>query len=461
MSLPAILSSQPWVERLGWTLLHFLWQGAAITILFIAARTLFGRRLSAPARYALACLALAAMAAAPVLTFSLGNGLNPASAARTLTDAILAVSASSGVLPVWTIQAPGFWQAILPWIVVSWLAGAGAFSVRLAGGWVVTLRMRAADVIRPAPAEWQRTLDRLIARIGVSRRVRLAVSSMATTPIVTGWIRPVILTPLGMLAGLPADRVEALLAHELAHIRRHDYLVNLLQSVAEVVLFYHPAVWWLSNVIRAERELCCDDLAVRVTGDAFTYALALAELETCRPERFRTVVAANGGSLADRIRRLLDPAPRASYAPSGPAVALALMVFLGAGIGGGAILGTPPVVGPVAAGPSVAAWEPKPSPALAGRRGGNLRWMGDAAAGRSVGAIEVRGFTDEAGSRLLARLPVREGDVLTANSLREVRRMTERLPGRVECGIWLLESGEAVLRIHPAGRAGAPLIHRK
>src|SRR6185295_2411884 len=123
-------------------------------------------------------------------------------------------------------------------------------------------------------------------------------------PTVVGWLRPVVLVPVGALAGLPADQVEALLLHELAHIRRHDYLVNILQNVAESLLFYHPAVWWISGHIRAERELCCDDMAVFVCGDSLSYARALAQLESFRPAQV-SALAANGGSLADRIARLL------------------------------------------------------------------------------------------------------------------------------------------------------------
>ena len=163
-----------------------------------------------------------------------------------------------------------------------WLAGAMAFWVRLMGGWVVAARMR-STLVRPAPPEWRQALGELGARIGLSRPVRLLVSALVEVPAVVGWLRPVVLVPVGALAGLPAEQMEALLIHELAHIRRHDYLVNILQSVAEALLFYHPAVWWVSGHIRAERELCCDDVAASGRGDVLTYARALAELESYRP----------------------------------------------------------------------------------------------------------------------------------------------------------------------------------
>lgn len=125
--------------------------------------------------------------------------------------------------------------------------------------------------------------------------------------MVVGHIRPVILMPIGVLAGLPAAQSEAILLHELAHIRRYDYLVNILQRWVECLLFYHPAVWWISRVIRAERENCCDDLAVAISGNAQEYAVALAALEQNRWRGREAAVAASGGSLVKRIRRLLYP----------------------------------------------------------------------------------------------------------------------------------------------------------
>jgi uncharacterized protein (TIGR03435 family) len=202
------------------------------------------------------------------------------------------------------------------------------FWVRLAGGWMVAARMRSM-LVRRAPPEWQKTLKELGAQIGLSRPVRLLVSALVQVPTVVGWLRPVVLVPVGALGGLPAEHLEALLLHELAHIRRHDYLINILQSVAESLLFYHPAVWWVSGHIRAEREQCCDDVAVSISGDAITYAHALAQLESYRPGRLSAAIAANGGSLANRIARLLGqsrPAVRTGLEPGIITVAGLLVV---------------------------------------------------------------------------------------------------------------------------------------
>jgi len=171
----------------------------------------------------------------------------------------------------------------------------------------------------------------------VSRSVRLLATDRVDSPSVIGWLRPVILAPVGVLCGLAPEQVEALLAHELAHVRRHDYLVNVLQGIAESLLFYHPAVWWISNQIRAEREHCCDDLAVAASGDVLVYARALAELESMRPAHFKAALSANGGSLLRRIQRLADPV--AAHRPAGWGVAWSLGALLLLGIAEVAVTG--------------------------------------------------------------------------------------------------------------------------
>lgn len=194
----------------------------------------------------------------------------------------------------------------------------------------------------PVLAEWQQTLDRLIERMDVSQSVRLVATDRVDSPAVIDWLRPVILAPVSVLSRLAPDQVEALLAHELAHIQRHDYLVNVLQGIAESLLFYHPAVWWISNEIRAEREHCCDDRAVAASGDVMVYARALAELESLRPAHFKAALSASDGSLLSRIRRLTDPMSGGSGAARGHAgwgAAWSLGALLLLGIAGVAATG--------------------------------------------------------------------------------------------------------------------------
>jgi beta-lactamase regulating signal transducer with metallopeptidase domain/protocatechuate 3,4-dioxygenase beta subunit len=292
-----------WVERLGWTLVHFLWQGTVVAALYTAARLAGARLLTAPARYALACLALAVMAALPVATY--------------------VAAAEPGPVPeaLWPVAGVD-WAALLPWLVALWAAGVGLFSLRLAAGWRRVHRLSRVGVAA-APEEWRRAARELARRMRVRQAVRLVASRLALTPAVVGWWRPVVLLPMEALTGLSEAQLRAVLAHELAHVLRRDYLANLLQGVTEAVLFYHPAVWWVSSRIRAEREACCDDLALAATGgDALSYARALAHLETAR--RVRLAVAATGGALRARVARLLGKAETPWQALPNPAAAVAL-----------------------------------------------------------------------------------------------------------------------------------------
>jgi beta-lactamase regulating signal transducer with metallopeptidase domain len=228
------------------------------------------------------------------------------------------------------------WQQAMPAIVMAWFVGAAGCSVRLLIGFISVAALRRSHHA-PVLAEWQHILDRLIERMQVSRRVRLLPTDRVDSPSVIGWLRPVILAPVGMLSGLAPQQIEALLAHELAHVRRHDYLVSVLQGIAESLLFYHPAVWWISSQIRTEREHCCDDLAVEASGDVLVYARALAALESMRPAHFKTVLSANDGSLLRRIRRLADPV--AAQRPAGWGVAWSMGALLLVGIAGVAATG--------------------------------------------------------------------------------------------------------------------------
>jgi uncharacterized protein (TIGR03435 family) len=315
------------VERLGSTLLHFLWQGLAIGILYAAARATLARTWSPNARYLLACATLIAMCAAPIATWmwlSPSPG-GPDSAYRIAGSGTTADGAA--VSEMLSVMLPGESRLHLSqWVVAIWLAGAMIFSLRLANAWMRVQRLRSV-AMRSAPTEWQKALDRM----RDSRPVQLLASSLVQTPAVIGWLRPVILIPTGALAGLAPQQMEALLAHELAHIRRHDYLVNLMQTAVEALLFYHPAVWWVSAQVRAERERCCDDAAVAASGDVLTYVNALAELEARRPAHLAAAVAASGDSLVNRIARLLGQSQAPAHAASRSGIAaLAILVSIAA-----------------------------------------------------------------------------------------------------------------------------------
>ncbi len=302
---------------IGWSVVHSLWQGAVAALALGA--VLFVTR-SARARYAAACLALALMCIGfgATLWRSLPAGI-AGSVVVIRAEAPLARDLGNG--PALRNRAE-FASKAMPWIAAIWAAGVLVFQLRAVASWRAARRLRFTAVCAP-PTPWQERMDALRARICVTRAVKLLESGLAEAPAVVGHLRPVILMPVGLVAGLPVGQVEAILLHELAHIRRGDYLINVLQSVAEGIFFYHPATWWISAAVRREREHCCDDLVVATQGDAHCYASALAALEQSRWSA-DPAVAATGGNLVRRIRRLLNhpEGPRPSFAPVLPATLL-------------------------------------------------------------------------------------------------------------------------------------------
>jgi beta-lactamase regulating signal transducer with metallopeptidase domain/uncharacterized protein YoaH (UPF0181 family) len=324
----------PYMQAFARALIHFVWQGAAIGIVgYVLLRRL---RLSATARHATGVTLLAVMLAAPVVTTwyfahetAVSGGsvapsefvskASPVADATFVTATVSSVSSSSPASP----SAAPLVNPIA--VLVLWLTGVVVLSIRLVGGWIVARRM-ARRAIQLASPDVQ-SLARLVAgRLALDRVVRIVESSTVAVPVMVGWIKPVVILPTAALAGLTPLQVEALLAHELAHVCRHDYLVNLLQSVVETALFYHPAVWWVSREVRAAREQCCDDLAVGIC-DRLVYATALAEL-AAMAKTPRLVLAAVDGSLSTRVRRILGQSAAAGDARVGwiPAALLALLV---------------------------------------------------------------------------------------------------------------------------------------
>lgn len=305
-------------------LTHFLWQGALVGLAAWIALSLL-ERAKASTRYAVALGALLLMAALPFATAVRLAGETPGPAQT-------AVSAAPAAAPL--VKAPEtagrgatvrtFGASLLPWIFNVWLAGVAALSLVHLGGFRRVQRLSSQG--RPAEERLQALARDLGRRLGIRRAVALLESAAVSVPATVGWLRPVVLVPMSTLAGLTPGQLESILAHELAHVRRHDYLVNLLQTAVETLLFYHPAVWWVSAQVRRERENCCDDLAVAVCGDRLGYARALVELEGLRASAPRLALAASGGSLASRVRRLLAPASRPSRRPwAAGLLALALL----------------------------------------------------------------------------------------------------------------------------------------
>lgn len=321
MSVFDIWLRTPWAWGLGWAIVHSAWQGAIIAALL---GVVLAATRSPRIRYGAACLAMLGLLAGFGVTFwAVGLAITEPGGAELAVDfrslvARPTVSAGTGF-------GPGF-AAAVPFVSAFWMGGVTLFYVWCLAGWLSLRRLRRSGVCAVS-GYWQEQVELLGRRLGVRRRVVLMESLLAEVPVVLGHLRPVILMPLGLLARLPAQQIEAILLHELAHVGRNDYLVNLLQRAVEGFFFYHPAAWWISHVIRRERENCCDDAAVATSGNRYEYARALAELEQTRRSSRESAVAATGGNLMNRIRRLIDPRPaRGFHAPLLAALLLVVTV---------------------------------------------------------------------------------------------------------------------------------------
>jgi len=284
------------MHALGWALLHFLWQGTAIAALAAGAIALCRR---ASARYALGVGALVVMLLAPVATFLSYSrqGSGRAEAVKLLSPAAAfnpAAGRTAAHGPAgFTSAAPA--PDMLPWLVEAWLCGVALFSLRTAGGFLLLSRQRRGQLI-PVSSRVLDICSTLETRLGLHRAIAYCECKWMQVPAVIGWFRPIVFLPASALTGLSEEQLQSVIAHELAH--------NVFQIWVETLLFYHPAVWWLNQKIRAEREHCCDDVAVAVCGDAVEYARALTLMEEWRSLP-ALALAVTGGSLTDRIVRLL------------------------------------------------------------------------------------------------------------------------------------------------------------
>lgn len=364
MSAPDLLRDPIW-QRLALALLHFVWQGA-LTALVVGGLICVLRVRRPQVRYAVWLGGLALMALCPAVTFVVAEPSIPIAASLDVAAGETAAqpwSDAAGGLPAsqspsiptngfreqvaWAVERQDRLVALVaPYLVLFWFAGVGIFGGRLLLGfagvhWLALGR-------RPPGAALAEQAALLTQRIGLRRVPRVAICTRAGEALALGFLRPLILLPAAWLTELPPEVLRAVLAHELAHIRRRDVWVNLLQRVIETLLFYHPAVWWISRRVRAERELCCDDLAVTATGGRVEYAQALECVARRRLAESSPLLAAGIGgrkmALLKRVRHVLgtepDEGPRAGRWSAGlialavpPALWLAVSVL------------APPVVG--------------------------------------------------------------------------------------------------------------------
>ncbi len=339
-----------WLSReetvaLGWTLLHFLWQGAALAVAY-AVIDRITRRTSAPSRYLVALGALALMPLVVIATFTIEmRTASPTNAIMQREAAVSRFHLNEIATPVaqhLPLAAPPAvnrrraWLAdhlepALPWIDGVWMIGITLLALRAVGGWyqLQMLRKRARWTI---PAEVADQFHKISRQMRLARQISLRISDEVISPLAMGAWRATVILPVSAVLRMPPSELEAVLAHELAHIRRFDYLCNLFQTAVESILFFHPAVWWLSRTVRERREVCCDEIAVSVCADPIVYAQALLRLEEEKTERLQLAIALKGpkGSLLRRVKLVLgDQGMAENRATSGIRVAAAALLAVG------------------------------------------------------------------------------------------------------------------------------------
>ena len=320
--------SQPLWQRLGLTLVHFLWQGLAIAI-FIGACVRVFKLSHGNARYFVYLLAFVAMIVCPAITFiAIDIPISPDVELFDIASDTVppegAISPEAGTsIPVIpkltpvtnTIPIPeriySSLHNTLPWLLVIWMVGVIVLSMRLLMGFIGVHRWR--HHLETLPERLVQRIASLSDELGMRGFSRVFISPSVLQAMAVGYLRPMVLLPASMVIQMKPEMIEAVIAHELAHIRRFDLWVNLAQRVMETLLFYHPAVWWLSSCLRSERELCCDELAVRATGERLTYASALESVVRAKLIAKQPVLAAGfskeNKSVLMRVRHVLAFAP--------------------------------------------------------------------------------------------------------------------------------------------------------
>lgn len=341
MMVPIPWLSEATLRLLALSLLHFLWQGAALAALAYVAMLVCR---SAATRYAIGVAALGLMLAAPMATFLVfrSQDAETVSSSPSAGNAVIptAKTQTANGLPVLKVAVNrknrGAAPTYFPWLVELWFVGVVLLSLRSAGGILLIERLRSKETT-PVTEELLALCLALQRRMGLTRVVRYCESLHLDAPAVAGWVRPVVLLPIRVVTGLTDAQLEAVIAHELAHIRRYDALVNLFQVGVETLLFYHPAVWWLGKRVRVEREHCCDDQAVALCGSPVTYAYALTRMAESKAAP-QLVMAVNRSPLVARVARLLGANAVAEV--RGASLSAGVLCLSAALLAGSALLGS-------------------------------------------------------------------------------------------------------------------------
>jgi beta-lactamase regulating signal transducer with metallopeptidase domain len=302
--------SGAWADTLGWTLLHSFWQGLLIAVLVYISLKLFSSA-SSQVRYAIACSGMLLTLLASLITFGILFSQHQPETTSVYIGIDQSAKNISGITVSDTFNVQvnnivNFIDTNMFWVVSIWIAGAFLFSLRLIGGyWYISKLRNHAQTIDNA---WSEKLQALADELQITKAIHLAESALINSPMVIGYLKPIVLVPLGMFNGLTTAELETIFLHELAHIKRHDYLINLIQSFIEVVFFFNPFIWILSGIVRDEREFACDDTVIRKHGNALAYAQALARLEESRISGniLALALADNKNQLLNRIKRIME-----------------------------------------------------------------------------------------------------------------------------------------------------------
>lgn len=319
------------INALGWTIIHSLWQGAAVALGF-ALVMFFMRQYSARTRYIIGVMAMVLILAMSIVTFANLYETEAAAAAAIGPEDVL-----TGTIQLekgFSLAAffKDYFNRHLPLVVTLWMLGVLVLMLRFAGGFLYNQRIKTHHAMT-LPESWQNLLQRFCRQAGIRKTVGLVESALIKVPMTIGHMKPVILMPIGLVTGMPRDQVEALLAHELAHIMRRDYLFNIIQNFIDILFFYHPGVRWTSALVRTERENCCDDIAVSLCGGSLNVARALSNIHDYRPDTLDPAMAATGGktgsfNLLARVKRLLNPPALGSRLSEGVVGASILVIGL-------------------------------------------------------------------------------------------------------------------------------------
>jgi beta-lactamase regulating signal transducer with metallopeptidase domain len=323
-------------EIIGLTILHSLWQITLLWIVLFAVLRLWPKASSA-VRYTLAIstliLSVLVTGATVVYEWQLYATSGEVSAPTNITTLDMHtayISAKQTVLST-IVHALNTSVPILAWL---WCAGLVVMGARFGGSFFYLRTLRAQKYIAEVSPVLKQELKRLSRALDLRCDVAIATSARITSPVTLGSISPIILLPAGLLSGLSTAQIEAILVHELYHIKRRDYIINICQALIEVLLFYHPAIWHINNIIREERENCCDDQTLAFCGDAITYARALTQIQEIntlpKPTLAMSATGSNAGSFSNRIKRLFKIYPNPAQARSKGMFAIGfLIVYLG------------------------------------------------------------------------------------------------------------------------------------